>query len=111
MVIRPYIRAEKWDGVLVGGARARMNLEKGWLYDRGSIQDPPAQADPLEAASILQAGPFQGGLQAHYITRPPGGHNTCSKRLNAFQAFDVGLVRGVPDTTAVVQMDTIIMHD
>ena len=44
MVIRPYIRAEKRDGVLVGGARARMNLKKGWLYDRGSIQDPPAQA-------------------------------------------------------------------
>ena len=32
-MIRPYIRAEKWDGVLVGGARPRMKLEKGWLYD------------------------------------------------------------------------------
>ena len=53
MVICPNIRAEKYDGVLVGGARARMKLEKGWLYDRGSIQDPFAQADPLEAASFL----------------------------------------------------------
>ena len=42
----------------------RMNLEKGWLYDPCRIL-----LHRQILASILQAGPFQGGLQAHYITR------------------------------------------
>ena len=54
--------------------------------------------------SVFKARPLQFEFECLQVGGPVSGCNSGSWRLNALQMFDVDLLRGVPEATAIVQI-------